>query len=112
MCSLMCPDNCRFGKCNMQSGQCIVPLPERQTDDTCSYTGLYTGFAILGAFLGISVCFNICSIVLFLRQAKKIKSPNDPPETFGMQQSRSETHNYEGLDVAKLDNVKNIYDSI
>lgn len=114
VCNQACPDNCGNNVCSMQDGQCLIPLPERQTGDTCSYIGFYTGYAVLGAFLGISVCFNICLIVLFLRQAKKTKSPNEPPGTFGMHTIRdsSESHNYEGLDVTKVGNGKNIYDSV
>lgn len=58
VCNQACPDNCGNNVCSMQDGQCLIPLPERQTGDTCSYVGFYTGYAVLGAFLGISVCFN------------------------------------------------------
>ncbi|XP_069128409.1 cell death abnormality protein 1-like, partial [Argopecten irradians] len=115
VCDQACPDNCGNNICSILDGQCLIPLSEKQTgNNICSNIGWYTGYAVLGAFLGISVCFNICLIVLFLRHARKTKSPNDPPETFGIQQSRgsSENRSYEGLDMMKVGNVQNVYDGI
>ncbi|XP_060085371.1 uncharacterized protein LOC132564760 [Ylistrum balloti] len=77
-------------------------------------TRVVIGYALLGTFLAISVSCNIGFVVFCFRQSKKIKTPSIPSTVFEMQTKNitDDRRNYEGLDLSKVDNVRNIYDTI
>ncbi|XP_021356822.1 multiple epidermal growth factor-like domains protein 11 isoform X2 [Mizuhopecten yessoensis] len=126
--------NCAISGCDRVSGVCTIPrCREGWSGDTCSQEQIsqnqtevigcfaslantkdVTGYAILGTVLAISIFYNIGLTMFCLRQSRKIKSPPKPSTAYEMQpNSVSQDHsNYEGLDITKVDNVKNIYDTI
>ncbi|XP_033729613.1 scavenger receptor class F member 1-like isoform X1 [Pecten maximus] len=115
-CNQSCPCNCKDNVCNRVNGQCEVSQNQTDAIPRAMFTNTehVTGYAILGTLLGISICCNVGLILLFLRISRKLKLSSQPPVSYGMQTNSitDDTRNYEGLDVAKIDNTKSIYDII
>ncbi|XP_033729614.1 N-acetylglucosamine-1-phosphodiester alpha-N-acetylglucosaminidase-like isoform X2 [Pecten maximus] len=115
-CDLPCSDNCKNSVCKKETGHCEVSQNQTDAIPRAMFTNTehVTGYAILGTLLGISICCNVGLILLFLRISRKLKLSSQPPVSYGMQTNSitDDTRNYEGLDVAKIDNTKSIYDII
>ncbi|XP_021356824.1 multiple epidermal growth factor-like domains protein 10 isoform X2 [Mizuhopecten yessoensis] len=125
---------CKAGPCTIVEGKCphggcdpgysgtpcsTERISQDQTEvigchDSLNNTKDVTGYAILGTVLAIFVFYNIGLTVFYLRQSRRIKTPPKPSTAYEMQpNSVSQDHsNYEGLDITKVDNVKNIYETI
>ncbi|XP_021359821.1 protein draper-like isoform X2 [Mizuhopecten yessoensis] len=122
--------NCQTESCNRTTGQCP---PGGSKDgwrtDNCSQKHQYEvngsqdslantkciiGYAILGTVLAISVFYNIGLTVFCLRQSRRIKTPPKSATAHEMQpiSVSQDNSNYDGLDTTKVDNVKNIYETI